>query len=385
MEGIEVFLHIGSPKTGTSAIQAFFNANRKKLVTDHSCLYPNFNAPSFDTGMQHNHCLYLRSANPETITETIGNLIDVCRREKIHKLVISCEFLFHRTEYVKILSQALPGDGDIQCKVIAYLRREDHFIESSWKQWGIKKHRNIYDYISNVELKMEWDKLLDLWAQEFGVENVIVRVYEKQQLGKGLIDDFFRVIGIDYSSDTWNEPPKNNLNANFGFNRDILQIFHLNSDMFRDGDDNRLFNFFDQYLPDSFKKSPFEKYGLLSPKDRIGILTGFSAMNEYIARKYLKREEGNLFFEPLPEPDETWEPYEGLTVEKIVPVFTQVIFNMDCQIQKMDDQIQKMDDRIQKLEDRTLKRRMIKIIKKIGTKFGLLPTMEYWYARFHHT
>jgi hypothetical protein len=31
----------------------------------------------------------------------------------------------------------------------------------------------------------------------------------------------------------------------------------------------------------------------------------------------------------LPEPDEPWEPYEGLTVGKIVPIFTQVIYNMD--------------------------------------------------------
>jgi hypothetical protein len=325
MKGIEVFVHIGSPKTGTSAIQAFFNANRKKLVTDHACLYPNFNAPAFDTGLQHNHCLYLRSTNPKTIVKTIGNLIDICRRKKIHKLVISCEFLFHRTEYANILSQAFIQDTDIQCKVIVYLRREDHFLESSWKQWGLKTDPDIHHYIRNRNLI--WDNYLDLWALEFGVENVIVRVYEKEQLGKGLIHDFFRLIGIDYSSDTWNEPLKNNLNTNFGFDRDILEIFHLSRDMFRDMDDNRLFNFFDEYLPESFKKVPFEKYGLLSPGDRAEILTEYSSMNEYIARKYLKRED--LFLEPLPETDEPWEPYEGLTVEKIVPVYTQVMYNMD--------------------------------------------------------
>jgi hypothetical protein len=44
---------------------------------------------------------------------------------------------------------------------------------------------------------------------------------------------------------------------------------------------------------------------------------------------HLKREKRNLFFEPLPEPDEPREPNKGRMPEKIVTYFTQLIYTMD--------------------------------------------------------
>ena len=37
-----------------------------------------------------------------------------------------------------------------------------------------------------------------------------------------------------------------------------------------------------------------------------------------VARQYLGLEDGILFHEPLPDPDEHWEPYDGLTVAKMM-------------------------------------------------------------------
>jgi hypothetical protein len=49
------YFHIGQLKTGTSAIQSFFNYNREKLSKDYKLLYPNFEDSNFDKGIYHNH------------------------------------------------------------------------------------------------------------------------------------------------------------------------------------------------------------------------------------------------------------------------------------------------------------------------------------------
>ena len=77
-----------------------------------------------------------------------------------------------------------------------------------------------------------------------------------------------------------------------------------------------------------------EKQHLLSPQQRREIIAKYEESNTKVAREYLGREDGRLFYAPLPDPDEPWEPYEGLTVEKVVPILTQMVFNLDNKFQK---------------------------------------------------
>lgn len=52
---------------------------------------------------------------------------------------------------------------------------------------------------------------------------------------------------------------------------------------------------------------------LLEPALRRSILGECAAGNREIARRYLGREDGELFREPWPDPDEAWEPYPRLS------------------------------------------------------------------------
>ena len=76
-------------------------------------------------------------------------------------------------------------------------------------------------------------------------------------------------------------------------------------------------------------KAPFEEYSLFSPQERLEIINRYLPQYEIIAKKYLKRTDGKLFYEPLPDPGEPWKSYEGLTVEKIVPVYLQMMYTME--------------------------------------------------------
>jgi hypothetical protein len=332
MKKIEFYIHAGTGKTGTSAIQGFFNANRSKLIKYHACLYPDFETNTFSGPQsgskgQHNHCPVFRKENRDTCEERLREFIFWVKRTNFKKVIISCEFLMEQPELVQILSRVFQGEAEIHCVIIVYLRRQDNRYESGWKQSGIKKFRNIQEYIEHKELF--WDNHLDIWADAFGLDNIVVHPYEKQQLKEGLIYDFLRIIGIDPLSEIWNEPGKNNLNINRGFTRDIMEIMYLNRDFYKKNKGNTVSDFFEQYLPDCYKKAPFELYSFLSPNERINILKRYSDMNEYIARKYLRRSNGVMFIDPWPQPDEPWVAYEGLTVEKVIPIFIQIMYNMD--------------------------------------------------------
>jgi len=330
----ELYIHIGVQKTGTSAIQSFMISNREKLAQDYSCLYPDFQSPSFNGGTTLNHGPFFRNNNSDTILDSLHEMISYSNKKNIKKIILSWEVLYTNPQWAEIINEAVKDQRDIRCVVIAYVRRQDHWLESAWKQMGLKDKNfdSIHDYVYKYHIM--WLDYFDKWADIFGKNNFIVHAYENEQLPDGLISDFFKILNIDIKDSNWVQPSSHNKNDNFGFHRDVIEILQLNRDFYKDNADNRLFNFFSEYLNDNYKKKPFEKYSLLSPQQRIELLEKYEPMNKIIAQKYMGKADGKVFYEPMPDPNEPWEPYEGLTVEKIVPIFTQVLFNMDTKYKK---------------------------------------------------
>ena len=327
---MKIYIHIGISKTGTSAIQSFLNYNRERLLRDFSCLYPACNSehPARGTAY-HNHCpLFLRNERTSIINQ-LQKIIEYSKKERIEKIILSCEALYINPEHANLIFQVLNDHQDIRYAVIVYVRRQDYWFESAWKQWGLKNRKfgNIEEYTQANPLK--WLEKLNKWAEVFGKENIIVHAYEKEQLKEGLLSDFLHILGIDYRNHEWTKPPESNLNENLGFNRDIIEILKLNQGFYKNPHDVRLFDFFSEYLSNDYMKKPFEKMALLSPGQRLKILEEYEPMNRIIARDYLGRSDGRLFYEGLPDPNEPWKPYEGLSIERIVPIFTQVLYNID--------------------------------------------------------
>ena len=360
---VTVYLHAGTEKTGTSAIQAFLNVNRTNLVKGHSCLYPNFSSERVDGSENyHNHCPHL-VRNYRKFLEKTRDSVEYCRQQDIDKIIISCEGLWHYSKIAKDLTGIVSEYDNVNIRLIVYFRRQDDWYESSWKQKGhkIAGLSTAYDYANSHRLP--WLSHLRQWSENIGHENIIVRVYEKEQLPDGLLSDFLSVAGIEYRQNAWNAPEKNNLNENPGLSRDILEILHLNKNFYLSERDHRLIRFFSDNLGNEYKKQPFEKYRMLSPRQRISILETYDEMNTTIAREYLGRKDGKLFYEPWPDPDEPWEPYEGLTVEKIVPVFVQMLYSVHCRQQRGIEEMRK------KRSQNTLKNRTTRMKNRLWSFF----------------
>jgi hypothetical protein len=157
-----------------------------------------------------------------------------------------------------------------------------------------------------------------------------IRCYEKEQLPRGLIVDFLEAVGIDYDLHAWIEQ-KDQFK---GFQRDVMEILFLNKEFCTGENDIRLQVFFEKYLSESYQKQSFDSYRFLSPEERRSILEKYAASNAKIALDFLEREDGRLFYEPLPNPSEKWMKYKGLTVEDMVPIFVRVLYEMDKEYQE---------------------------------------------------
>jgi hypothetical protein len=51
-----------------------------------------------------------------------------------------------------------------------------------------------------------------------------------------------------------------------------------------------------------------------------------------IARKFMGREDGRIFLDPLPDPNMAWEPYQGLSMEKAMPIIIKLIESLNNKI-----------------------------------------------------
>jgi hypothetical protein len=325
MQDVTLYLHIGAGKTGTSSIQNFLAGNSKRLYDSCSCLYPNMAGKNFLAGGFINHQKFFTTTDVKTQAERILEAVTYCRKNHKEKLVLSAELLFESVDGPPLAEKlaAIPG---LNLKIIVYLRRQDHWLESAWKQWGYKsdKYRNIADYIQKRDCN--WLRRLQLWERGGGRESIIVGCYEKEQLPDGLIPDFLRLVGINYRSQSWAEQK----DLLMGFDRDVMEILFLNKNYCHGEADVRLQTFFENYLDASYQKESFKAYSFLSPQERISILERNEGSNRIIARDYLGRQDSRLYYEPWPDPTEWWSPYDGLTLEKALPLIAQVLFAMDA-------------------------------------------------------
>lgn len=351
MSTVTLYLHIGSGKTGTTAVQRFLAQSFSELL-ELGVLHPNLDEQDISTPTSPDYWQgrYFENSNKFGDLELFNRCIEYCQKNSLHSIVISDEaFLVNWRERIG----ALAGKLDANVKIICYLRRQDHYLESIWKQWG-------YNFFSADELLdsmdrpewgawgvFDWYKTIEPWANNFGKENIIIRPYEKEQLPEGILPDFLNTIGV-----VWPEKPTvtSGLAVNVGFSRDVLEFLYLNRNLQGSAKDAKIYKMLNSILDDNFRKSIFDVYGVLSPKDRIKLLEKYETSNQMVAKEYLHRQDGRLFYEPWPDSHDEWKQYEGLNTETLTPILTQIIYTLYEKQKNLERQYQVLNQQQQALQ-----------------------------------
>ena len=307
-----LYIHIGTGKTGSTAIQSFMAKNRNVLSDKYGLLYPET-------------ALYL---NKHRAIDLNARRNDLDARDKIKLLIDSLnnEIMETPCPIIVISDEDFPGlskdevtfyrdniHKDIDVKFIVYLRRQDEFLESWFNQ--IVKTGSYNSDIKNLKETLvekgvfDYMSLIEMWESVLGKDSAVVRVYEKDSFfGGNIFSDFMNVFDIDY--DGLEVPEKD---PNPSLTRDkILLLRKFSNNGLRDLIDN---NFIEHLI----KLNPElgDEKLVLSPSERKKFLSSYSGVNSRVALKYLKRD--TLFLNV--EVNDEWKPRISIPDKLMIEMF----------------------------------------------------------------
>lgn len=216
-------------------------------------------------------------------------------------------------------------------KVVAYIRRQDYFFESLFSQ--LVKKDNItmplkeFIQLPKIQKRGDYEMILDWWAEEFGRENIIIAPFEVNTIQPNPIAYFFQCLGLP--SAILNTFPLEEKRYHVSPPREVTEYFrHLNLN-------ETVFNVrvLKEYLQESGGNITNNKY--FCREDREEILQRYEESNSAVARKYLQRDDGILFEEPVvdfPNCPETWE---GLSSKELVDFVLPISGKMSVEISRL--------------------------------------------------
>lgn len=326
----KLYIHIGGPKTGTTALQLFLAQNRQALERKGFCYPGNEDAHWGICANLQEHTLSGIQARPHTF---VRRCVDEVLRSSCHTSILSAECLAGQGS-AAILAELIPRSLDV--RVIYYARRQDFLIESWYNQMVKSSRYRMTNRLDEELLRkiypmilFDHTRVITPWAESFGRDNVIVRCYEKRQMKGDIIKDFAAATAL--SIDETFSRPGEKINSSLDLYH--TEFIRLCNQAFPDAPEIN-----DFFIEHRFHQSRFfenrPKQNLLSPKARIEILENYQGSNQHIAREYLGRDDGHLFYDPWPAPDDPWEPPRSITAEDLAPIITEMITNLDLQKRK---------------------------------------------------
>lgn len=373
-----LILHIGTCKTGTSALQACLAKNQKFLADNKIC-YSEFYTPLnfhlnltlslmreyFEKNNINDATLTYISPTSDifshTPTEIIEKMKDNFYKNNCNTMIISDECLFESTiwwSYPRSLNTEYLMNGrknyvmkyfreafkEFDIKIVCYLRRQDNYVESLYNQWLKSMSAELYDTMFNVLpsndikykinedsapnkhmaklinglLKLDYYEILADWAELFGKENIMVRIYEKSCLPKGIEHDFFiNVLNFDNSL-LANLKLYEEVNASF--KKDIIE-YKMAAGLF-----NLPGAIYDLNESPSLDYLSKNKSNILTSKQADELLEYYNSSNEKIAREYLNKEDGILFYDKKREEK---DDYPGLSVQAAIDISRELILMLE--------------------------------------------------------
>jgi hypothetical protein len=338
----QIYLHIGTTKTGTTTIQAFLEHNREVLKQKNFSIYvpEGLSGDRIATRLRtiDDFIIESRQNNAEHLNTSqqvwVNNLIERIKHTNTDNVILSEELFwnamctpFSRKIFDKFIME-LRRFAHIT--VIVYFRRQDLFLMSEYQN-GLRNGRLkvsgndceqwLTKYIKRADDVSDYKTHLKPIISLFGKGNVIVRPFEKEQfIDQSLLADFMHLTGLQMSDEF--EVVNTNRNPGLSpFLAEIMRYLSINdsgkapASVFispKNESNDKLFNVNKQH-------------DFLPPKARIDLMKRYKKGNEWIARKFLDRKDGILFRESLPDIDEPWEKYQ-LNSKEVKAFFDNAYF-----------------------------------------------------------
>lgn len=288
-------LHIGTHKTGTTALQSMLILNQQVLARQ-GIVVPNtgrfHETADYDTPGHHELAWTVAEPPPHAL---VARVIDELEAAGARTAVISSEefhTLHHRTENLSSLRSAFAARG-YRTVVVLYLRAQARYAESIFQQ-NIRDRRNpsFADFIDDIlergridfgrsRLEFEYSRMLDALTLSFGAENIVVRPYLPDRGPEHLHHDFLRIVGTLHGSLAM-EFKMTIANESYSL-KALLRTLHRNLHEGAEIDDDGLLGFVRTIYP-AFDASMLEhRFLLLKHAETLAFLQRFAPDNAIVA------------------------------------------------------------------------------------------------------
>jgi len=321
----QLYIHIGAAKTGSSAIQSMLRINRKifynkgYLIFDANMDYANLEKDASDISA----VWYFEKIKKDNLEKKfiaqINDSVIFMHEHGLEKAIISAENLSNK-DYEKIFHEIR---NKLNIKVIFYIRRQDYWLFSAWKQWQVKKGKSFEKFVHDaIKIKYpNWLNIANSWENIFGKESVQVRLFDKTVLTKqDLLQDFCRCIDFE-ETNILSMPGYINEN----FNDAVLYLAQCNPHLFSGIHDNRFYHFLQKELGDKVMR---DKVGSLFLTNEIKnrIYTAFLKDNEVLKKKYFPDLNQDIIPQKAKPINEETDNIEELK-DKIISYLLEIIEN----------------------------------------------------------
>ncbi|WP_235690285.1 hypothetical protein [Campylobacter coli] len=200
------YIHIGTPKTGTTSIQKFITLNLD-LFLQQGMVYPK----TFCVNNQHAKIAYIIKNMKSDFNFWLNQEVVFLRNEisenKKYIFLFSSEMisLYINESYALIrLKELFNWLGFKNIKCILYLRSNDEYMISHSSQ-NIKCGLGVYykrkaEFCTSMGMHM-YKTTCKNYINVFGKENIIVRLFDKNEFYQGdLLKDFIHSIGLEWDN-----------------------------------------------------------------------------------------------------------------------------------------------------------------------------------------
>lgn len=322
---MKLLLHIGTPKTGTTSIQNYLYNNKERLISEGYYYFTLenirkiFNKNHLDDTVHllvayflenHGYYIFNNCESDEDKKIFKNNILEKYLNEikkipkNIHTVIMSSEQFFQLLEEKNIfILKTLLYETFKEIKVLCYIRPQcekaiSFFSTKLLSGWGGHKdlEKSLYEDLTIENKRYNYFEALLSWEKNFGFENIILKVYEKDQfINSDLLDDFTSLIDKKLIGNLVKTDNHNASLDHFGhvliksFNKHFPEYSKFNTDKTNYHSDFR--SVISNFCRDGKTlKIPFERYSELQKR--------FSKPNNDLKKKYFP-EKSFLFKDKL--------------------------------------------------------------------------------------
>lgn len=359
-----LYLHIGTPKTGTTSIQNFCCDNIDIL---HAYGYDYPDLPyryAKANKLRNGHFLagYLHDEEgnrdyekeDRRIQEAFANLKG--RFARYDHIILSDEGIWNRSlkEDCRIWQkvQEEVQRGNFEIAVIVYLRPQYDYLYSWWNQRvkqgmcpeaGLTWEKML---ARDGVIELDYYNVLKQISKFVGKENIIVRIFDRKEFVDGsLYKDFVQCVGLPHREDYFLSKERHNTRLTRN-NGEIKRILNELPDLDAQGNIwfRNVLSSLSEYTPDEVS------YSMFTPEEMQSFMEQFRESNIHLETEYLGRQ-GTILTADAKQ-RQVWKLEQEELMRSLIRFFGELNLQMKQQNEQLLQQVSEMDRRLQKQERR---------------------------------